>query len=335
MRKLLVVAGMLLACAVQAQTAAVWPTKPVKIVVTFPPGGAPDTLARVLADKWGQSSGQTFTVDNKPGAGGNIGADFVAKSAPDGTTLVVGTVGTHAINAALYDKMPYNHVKDFTPITFLASTPNLLVVNNSVPAKTVKELIELAKKTPLSFGSSGSGTSIHLSGELFNTMAGVKMQHIPYKGRAQAVPDLLGGRIAMIFDNMPSALPLVKAGEVRAIAVTSANRSPAAPNIPTIAESGLPGFEATSWFALYAPAGLPRDVQMRINAETARVMALPDVKEKLATLGLEVALPDVKEKLATLGLEVATGTPEALAAFMQAETGKWGKVVKESGAKLD
>ena len=207
----------------------------------------------------------------------------------------------------------------FTPITFLASTPNLLVVNNTVPAKTVKELIDLAKKTPLSFGSSGSGTSIHLSGELFNTMAGVKMQHIPYKGRAQAVPDLLGGRITMIFDNMPSALPLVKAGEVRAIAVTSANRSPAAPNVPTIAESGLPGFEATSWFALYAPAGLPREVQARINAETLRVMALPDVREKLAALGLEVA----------------TGTPEALMSFTQAETAKWAKVVKESGAKAD
>jgi tripartite-type tricarboxylate transporter receptor subunit TctC len=301
-----------------AQTAP-WPSKPVKIVVTFPPGGAPDTLARVLADKWGQSSGQTITVDNKPGAGGNIGADFVAKSAPDGTTLVVGTVGTHAINAALYDKMPYNHTKDFTPISFLASTPNLLVVNTSVPARTVKELIDLAKKSPLSFGSSGSGTSIHLSGELFNTMAGVKMQHIPYKGRAQAVPDLLGGRISMIFDNMPSALPLVKAGEVRAIAVTSAARSPAAPNIPTIAESGLPGFEATSWFALYAPAGLPKDVQARINAETLRVMALPDVKEKLAGLGLEIA----------------TGTPDALATFQQAETAKWAKVVKESGAKPD
>jgi tripartite-type tricarboxylate transporter receptor subunit TctC len=321
MRRLLTVVALLgaaLAVPAAAQTA-VWPTRPVKIVVTFPPGGAPDTLARVLADKWGQSSGQTFTVDNKPGAGGNIGADFVAKSAPDGTTLVVGTVGTHAINAALYDKMPYNHSKDFTPITFLASTPNLLVVNNNVPARTVKELIELARKTPLSFGSSGSGTSIHLSGELFNTMAGVKMQHIPYKGRAQAVPDLLGGRITMIFDNMPSALPLVKAGEVRAIAVTSATRSPAAPNIPTIAESGLPGFEATSWFALYAPAGLPKDVQARINAETLRVMALPDVKEKLGALGLEVA----------------TGTPEALAAFQQAETTKWAKVVKESGAKPD
>ena len=310
--------GLAMTAAAHAQGAA-WPTKPVRIVVTFPPGGAPDTLARVLADKWGQALGQTFTVDNKPGAGGNIGADFVAKSPPDGTTLVVGTVGTHAINPSLYANMPYNNLKDFTPITFLASTPNLLVVNNSVPAKTVKELIDLARKTPLSFGSSGSGTSIHLSGELFNTMAGVKMQHIPYKGRAQAVPDLLGGRITMIFDNMPSALPLVKAGEVRAIAVTSATRSPAAPNVPTIAESGLPGFEATSWFALYAPAGLPREMQARINAETLRVMALPDVREKLAGLGLEVA----------------TGTPEALMSFTQAETAKWAKVVKESGAKMD
>ena len=297
---------------------AVWPTKPIRIVVTFPPGGAPDTLARVLADKW-SALGQTVTVDNKPGAGGNIGADFVAKSPADGSTLINGTVGTHAINAALYDKLPYNHIKDFTPITFLASTPNLLVVNKNVPASNVKELIELAKKTPLSFGSSGSGTSIHLSGELFNTLAGVKMQHIPYKGRAQAVPDLLGGRIQMNFDNMPSALPLVKSGDVRAIAVTSATRSPAAPNIPTIAESGLPGFEATSWFALLGPAGIPRDVQLRIGQETAKVLAMPDVKEKLGTLGLDAA----------------PGTPEALAALMQTETAKWAKVVKESGAKPD
>ena len=304
--------------AAQAQPS-VWPTKPVKIVVTFPPGGAPDTLARLLADKWSQTLGQTVTVDNKPGAGGNIGADFVAKSAADGNTLVIGTVGTHAINPSLYTTMPYNNIRDFTPVTFLASTPNMLVVNNSVPAKNVKELIELAKKQPLTFGSSGSGTSIHLSGELFNTLAGVKMQHIPYKGRAQAVPDLLGGRITMIFDNMPSALPLVKAGEIRAIAVTSATRSAAAPTIPTLAESGLPQFEATSWFALLGPAGMPRDVQLRINAETARVLALPDVKEKLATLGLDPA----------------PGTPEALAALIQAETAKWARVVKESGAKAD
>ncbi|MDB5941813.1 MAG: tctC [Ramlibacter sp.] len=253
------------------------------------------------------------------GAGGNIGADFVAKSPPDGTTLVVGTVGTHAINQSLYTTMPYNNVRDFTPITFLASTPNLLVVNNSVPARTVKELIELARKQPLTFGSSGSGTSIHLSGELFNTLAGVKMQHIPYKGRAQAVPDLLGGRISMIFDNMPSVLPLVKSGDVRAIAVTSAQRSPAAPTIPTIAESGLPQFEASSWFALLGPAGMPRDVQMRIHAETAKVLAMPDVKEKLATLGLDPA----------------PAGPEALASLIQAETVKWARVVKESGAKAD
>jgi tripartite-type tricarboxylate transporter receptor subunit TctC len=321
LRQMLIGSSALLAAlalpATHAQTAA-WPTKPIRIVVTFPPGGAPDTLARVLVDKWA-ALGQPVTVDNKPGAGGNIGADFVAKSPGDGSTLVIGTVGTHAINASLYDKMPYNHVKDFTPITFLASTPNLLVVNKNVQANSVKELIELARKTPLSFGSSGSGTSIHLSGELFNTLAGVKMQHIPYKGRAQAVPDLLGGRIHMIFDNMPSALPLVKSGDVRAIAVTSANRSPAAPNIPTVAESGLPGFEATSWFALLGPAGMPREVQARINLETARVLALPDVKEKLAGLGLEVA----------------PGTPEALANLMQAETAKWAKVVKDSGAKPD
>lgn len=305
----------------QAQTAAnaVWPTKPVKIVVTFPPGGAPDTLARILADKWGQATGLTFTVDNKSGAGGNIGADFVAKSAADGTTLLIATVGTHAINPSLYAKMPYDNIKDFTPVSFLASTPNLLVVNNNVPAKTVKELIALAGKTPLTFGSSGSGTSIHLSGELFNTLAGVKMQHIPYKGRAQAIPDLLGGRISMIFDNMPSALPLVKSGDIRAIAVTSATRSPAAPNIPTIAEAGLPGFEATSWFALMAPAGMPKDVLARINAETIRVMTLPDVKEKLSTLGLDAA----------------PASPESLASLIQLETVKWAKVVKESGAKLD
>ncbi len=315
----LAVVPALLLAAVAAQAQGAWPTRPVKIVVTFPPGGAPDTLARLLADKWSQTLGQPVTVDNKPGAGGNLGADYVAKSAPDGSTLVVGTVGTHAINQSLYAKMPYNNVRDFTPITFLASTPNLLVVNNAVPAKTVKELIELAKKEPLTFGSSGSGTSIHLSGELFNTLAGVKMLHIPYKGRAQAVPDLLGGRITMIFDNMPSVLPLVKSGDVRAIAVTSALRSPAAPSIPTIAESGLPQFEATSWFALLGPAGLPREVQLKINAETLKVLALPDVKERLATLGLDPA----------------PGTPEALAVVIQAETVKWARVVKESGARAD
>jgi tripartite-type tricarboxylate transporter receptor subunit TctC len=316
-------AGFATAAQAQAQTLTppapvLWPSRPIRIVVTFPAGGAPDTLARVIADKWA-ALGHTVTVDNRPGAGGNIGADFVAKSPPDGATLVIGTVGTHAINASLYDKMPYDNIKDFTPITFLASTPNILVLANNVPAKSVKELIELAKKNPLTFGSSGSGTSIHLSGELFNTMAGVKMQHIPYKGRAQAVPDLVGGRISMIFDNLPSALPLVKAGEVRALAVTSAMRSPVLPDVPTMSEAGLQGYEATSWFALLAPAGMPRELQLRIHTETVRVMNLPDVKEKLVGLGLEVA----------------TGTPEALAEVIRNETTKWSKVVKASGAKAD
>ena len=296
-----------------------YPSRTVRIIVPLTAGGPTDILARIIAQPLSKRLGQTVVIDNKPGAGGNIGADFVAKAAGDGHTLVIGTVGTHAINPALYEKMPYNHMRDFTPITFLASTPNLLVVNKSVPANTVRELIELAKKQPLSFASAGSGTSIHLSGELFNTLAGVKMQHIPYKGRASAIPDLLGGRVQLMFDNMPSSLPLVKAGELKAIAVTSATRSPAAPNIPTIAESGLPGFEATSWFALYASPGVPRDLQMRINAEALKVMAMPDVKQKLADLGLDIN----------------TGTPEALVTMMQGETVKWARVVKESGAKAE
>jgi tripartite-type tricarboxylate transporter receptor subunit TctC len=308
----------LLSALAQAQT--VWPNKPVKIVIGFPTGGAPDILARVLAEKWA-SLGQSVTVENKPGAGGNIGADFVAKSAPDGYTILIGTVGSQTINPSLYKKMPYNAATDFTSISFLGSTPNLLVVNNNVPAKNVKELIELAKAKPdaLSYGSPGNGTSNHMSGEMFNIQAGVKTRHVPYRGRAQAIPDLLGGHINMMFDNMPSSLPLVKAGELRGLAVTSAKRSPAAPNIPTVAESGLPAFEATSWFAVLGPAKMPRDVVVRINQEVIRA----------------INLPDVRDKLFQLGLDMQPGTPEALDALIQAETVKWAKVVKESGAKID
>lgn len=299
----------------------IWPTQPIKIVVTFTPGGAPDILARILADKWQQSLGVNVVVENKPGAGGNIGADIVAKSKGDGYTLLLGTVGTQTINPYLYEKLPFNVQKDFTPIAFLASTPNLLVINKNLPVNNVKELIAYAKAKPgeLSFGSSGSGTSIHLSGELFKVMAGVDMQHIPYKGRAAAIPDLLGGRINMIFDNMPSALPLVKSGELRALGVTSLKRSPSAPEIPTIAESGLPGFDATSWFALMGPANMPKPVLDRINAETNKVMGSTEVKARLFQIGLEVN----------------PGTPEQLDKFIQAESKKWEKVVKESGAKAD
>ena len=297
-----------------------YPTKPVHIVVTFTPGGAPDILARVLADKLGQQWGQTVIVDNKPGAGGNIGADAVAKAPGDGHMLVVGTVGTHAINGALYKKMPYDMVKHFTPIGLLATTPNVLVVNNEVPAKTLKEFIDLGKRQGnMSFASSGSGTSIHVSGELFKSMTGIDMKHVPYKGRASAIPDLLGGRVTMMFDNLPSSLPLVREGKLRALGVTSPKRSPAAPDIPTLSEAGLPGFEAVSWFALFAAPGTPKPVADKLSTQVAEVLKQPDVAKKLSDLGLEPV----------------GSTPDELARYQQTEIAKWAKVVKESGATVE
>ncbi len=297
-----------------------YPTKPIKIVVTFPLGGAPDILSRLFGVKIQEHWGQPVVVDNRPGAGGNIGADYVAKSPADGYTLVMGTVGTHAINPSLYSKMPYDPLRDFVPVVLVAQTPNMLVVNNNVPVKSVKELIDYAKANPgkVFFGSPGIGTSIHVSGELFNTMTGAKPVHVPYKGRQFAIPDLLAGQIHMMFDNMPSALPVAKEGKLRALAVTSAKRHPAAPDIPTMSET-LPGFEATSWFAVYAPAGTPADVVAKLNAELNRVMALADVRERLAGIGLDVV----------------GGPPEQLAAYTRAELAKWAKVVKASGAKAD
>jgi tripartite-type tricarboxylate transporter receptor subunit TctC len=291
----------------------------VRLVVTFPTGGAPDILARIVAEK--AQLGQSVIVDNKPGAGGNIGADFVAKSPADGHTLVMATVGTHSINGALYAKMPYDMVKDFAPVMLLASTPNLLVVNTSLPVRNVQELIAWGKANPdkLSFGSPGIGTSVHVSGELFKSMAGVSMQHVPYKGRQMAIPDLLGGNIQLMFDNMPSALPLVREGKLRALGQTGSKRSPAASDIPTVAEQGLTGFEATSWFAVFAPAGTPREVILRLNAELARIFKLSDVQERMRTLGLDAVL----------------SSPEELARMQADEIRKWAKVVKDSGAKAE
>ena len=304
-----------------AQAGAIaFPSKPIHIVVTFTTGGAPDILARLIGEKLAAAWGQPVIIDNKPGAGGNTGADTVAKAPPDGHTIVVGTVGTHSINGALYTKMPYDMVKDFAPITLLATTPNMLVVNNDVPAKNLKEFIELGKKAgKMTFASSGSGTSIHVSGELFKTMTGIDMEHIPYKGRATAIPDLLGGRVTMMFDNMPSSLPLVKEGKLRALGVTSLKRSPAAPEIPTIAEQGLPGFDAVSWFALFAPAGTPKPVVDRLQGEVKKILAMPDIAAKLGEAGLDIV----------------GSTPEELAAYQRAEIAKWAKVVKDSGAKVE
>ena len=301
-----------------AAHAQAYPSKPIRMVVTFTPGGAPDILARIFSEK--AQLGQNVVVDNKPGAGGNIGADAVAKSPADGYTLVMGTVGTHSINGALYGKMPYDMAKDFSPIAHVASAPNLLVVNNDLPVKTVPELIAYMKAHPnkLSFGSPGIGTSVHVSGELFKSMTGTSMTHVPYKGRAAAIPDLIGGQIQLMFDNMPSALPMAKEGKIRAVAQTTAKRSAAAPDVPTVAET-LPGFEATTWFAIFGPANLPRDVVAKLNAEVKRVFALADVQERLKTLGLEPWI----------------SSPDELTKFQAAEIVKWAKVVKDSGAKAE
>jgi tripartite-type tricarboxylate transporter receptor subunit TctC len=313
-------AAFLSAAAPTAHAQASYPDKPIHIVVTFTTGGAPDILARLIGERLQASWGQSVIVDNKPGAGGNTGADAVAKAPPDGHTIVVGTVGTHSINGALYAKMPYDMVKDFTPVTLLATTPNMLVVHNGVPAKTLAEFIALGKKDgKMSFASSGSGTSIHVSGELFKSMTGIDMEHIPYKGRASAIPDLLGGRVTMMFDNMPSSLPLVKEGKLRALGVTSAQRSPAAPDIPTLAEAGLPGFEAVSWFALFAPANTPKPIVDKLQGEVAKI----------------IKSPEVSKKLAEIGLDPVGSTPEALATYQRSEIVKWAKVVKDSGAKAE
>jgi tripartite-type tricarboxylate transporter receptor subunit TctC len=319
-RRTLVTAGVtaLASLALGPAMAQNYPAKPVRLVVTFPTGGAPDTLARIFSEK--AQLGQAVVVDNKPGAGGNIGSDYVAKSTPDGYTIVMGTVGTHSINGTLYKKMPFDMTRDFAPISLIANAPNLLVVNNDLPVKTVPELVQYMKANPnkLSFGSPGVGTSVHVSGELFKSMTGTQMTHAPYKGRQFAIPDLIGGSIQLMFDNMPSALPMAKEGKIRAIAVTTAKRSPAAPDVPTVAES-LPGFEATTWFALFAPAGTPKPIIDRLHTETVRIFKLPDVQERLQKLGLEPIV----------------STPDELARYQASEIVKWSKVVKESGASAD
>ena len=304
-----------------SQIKTAWPTQAIRIIVTFTPGGAPDILARVLAENWQRKLGVPVLVENRPGYGGNIGADLVAKSDPDGYTLLIGTVGIHAINGTLYERMPFDPIKDFTPISFLASTPNVLIVNKQLGVSNVQELIELAKTKPnkLTFGSSGIGTSLHMSGELFKEIAGIDIRHIPYKGRAQSLPDLVSGRISMLFDNLSSSLPLIRAGEVQALGVTTLKRSPAAPEIPTLAEQGLPKFEAVSWFSLMAPANLSPVIQRRLNQLTRQALENPEVKNRLLASGLEPA----------------PGSPQDLSKLMVAESRKWSRVVQQSGAKVE
>ncbi|MEP7068459.1 MAG: tripartite tricarboxylate transporter substrate binding protein [Usitatibacter sp.] len=298
-----------------------YPAKPIRFVVPYPAGGPLDTVARLLGQKVSESTKQPVIVDNKPGAGGNIGADAVAKSPADGYTILMGAVATHAINPTLYGNLPYDAVRDFTAVTQVASTPNLLVVNPAVPASTVREFIAYAKANPgkLNFGSGSTGSAGHLAGELFKSMAGVDMTHVPYKGAAPAMNDLIGGQIQLMFDNLASSLAQVRGGKIRALAVTTARRSALAPELPTIAESGLPGFDISTWFGVFVPAGTPREVVDRLHAEFAKALAAPDIREKLRNLGAEPV----------------ASSPEEFAAYIRAEGDKYARVIKASGARAD
>jgi tripartite-type tricarboxylate transporter receptor subunit TctC len=311
---------MLLVCfSVSAQQP--YPSKPIRFVVPYPAGGPLDTVARLLGQRVSESVKQPVIVDNKPGAGGNIGADAVAKSAPDGYTILMGAVATHAINPTLYASMPYDAARDFTPVTQVASTPNVLVVNPSVPATNVREFIAYGRANPgkLNFGSGSTGSAGHLAGELFKTMAGIDMTHVPYKGAAPAMNDLVGGQIHLMFDNLASSLAQVRAGRIRALAVTTSRRSALAPDLPTVIESGLPGFDISTWFGIFVPAGTPRDVVDRLHGEFTRALAQPDVREKMVNLGAEPV----------------GNRPEEFAAFIRGEAEKYAQVIRASGAKAD
>jgi len=312
----------------QAQAQAAWPSKPVRMVVPFAAGGTTDILARALAPELQRVFGQPFVIDNKPGAGGNNGAAEVAKAGGDGYTLLMGTVGTHAINPSLYPKMPYDAVKDFAPVTLVAGVPNVLVINPASAARynvnSVADLVKALKANPgrLNMASSGNGTSIHLAGELFKSMTSTFMLHLPYRGSGPALIDLIAGNVDLMFDNLPSAMPHIKSGRLKALAVTSSARSGALPEVPTVEEVGGPllkGYEASSWFGLLAPAGTPADVVSRVQQETAKALALPAMKERLLAQG---AIPS--------GM-----APAEFVQFIAAETAKWARVVKASGAKID
>lgn len=318
------VAMFFMASSVAAQST--WPTKPVRIVVPFAPGGTTDILARAVAPELSKAFGQPFIVDNRAGAGGNVGADIVAKAPADGYTLLMGTVGTHGINKALYEKMPFDPQKDFAPITLVAGVPNVMIMNTErakeLGINNVADFIRVAKARPgkLNMASSGNGTSIHLAGELFKSMSGTYMLHFPYRGSGPALLDMLGGSMDVMFDNLPSSMPLIKSGKLKALAVTSAQRSGALPDVPTIEEAGkLKGFEASSWFGLLAPAGTPPDIISRIQHEVAKSLSTPAIKEKMLAQG---AIP-------------SGNTPAEFTKLIDSEIKKWAQVVKTSGAKVD
>lgn len=313
--------AMLLICTTGAlaQQDAAYPVKPIRIIVPSAPGSGPDIMARAIGQKLNESLGQPIVVDDKPGAGGIIGSEAAAKSAPDGYTLIMANAGSHAVNASLYAKLPYDPVKDFAPITLVAVAPNILIVHPTLPARTAKDLIALARTRPgeLTFGSGGNGSTAHLSGELFRTMAGINVVHIPFKGSPAAVIGVIAGQIVMAFPNIPPALPHVRSGKLKALAVTTAKRSAALPDLPTIAESGLPGYEATAWFGVLAPAGTSSAIIAKLNSAIVK----------------SVHVREMRERLSAEGTEAVGNTPEQFAQIIKTDIAKWAKVVKASGAK--
>ena len=298
-----------------------WPTKPLKLVIPFPPAGATDTLGRTLAQKLGDALGQPVVVENKPGAGGGIGSDAVAKAPADGYTLLMATTSTHSIGPSLNPKLAYNAEKDFVPVVWVANSTNILVAALNVPATNVAELVAYAKAHPgqLNYASSGNGTIVHLTGELFSSMAGIKMTHVPYKGTALAVPDLMSGQVSIMFDNIVSALPYIKGGKLKALGISGAKRSPLVPDVPTVAESGVPGFVSDTYFGVFAPVGTPREVVTRLNTAINRILESPDFRDKLAALGAEPA----------------GGSSDRFATEIRGETTKWAKVIKDAGVKIE
>ncbi len=308
------------AAALPAQAATAYPSRPIRVIVAYTPGGTTDILARVVGQKMTEAWGQTVIVDNRPGANGNIGTEISAAATPDGYTILMATAATHGINNTLYPTLKWDAVKSFAPISLVAQVPNILVVNNALPVKSVKELIAYGNANPgkLNHGSPGLGSTGHLSAELFKASAGLKMTHVPYKGSAPTLADLIGGQIQVVIDNIPPYLPQVQAGKIRALAITTAQRSPAAPNLPTMQEAGIAGYEAGSWFGLLAPAGTSKDIVQKLSVETRRILQLPDIKERLSGQGAEPA----------------GGTPEEFAAFIRVEQVKWRKVIEQAGIKL-
>ena len=319
-RALLVLAALSLALPAVPALAETYPSKPVKLIVPYPAGGTTDIIARLIATQLSEKFGQPFVVDNRAGASGAIGASAVAKSAPDGYTLLMGTANTHGINSALQKSLPYDALKDFAPVTVVASTPNVIVVNPAFPAKTLPELIALAKAEPgkLNYGSTSSGGSPHMSAELLKMMTGINITHVPYKGAAPMLTDLAGGHIPIGFDNLPSAMPFIESGKLRALAVTTAKRWPGAPNIPTVAET-VPGYEVSGWFGILAPDGTPPAIVDQLQKAVAEA----------------VAKPEVRKQLDTVGAEPVANTPQAFAKQIEADVARWKQVAETTGVKLD